>query len=308
MRGGHVASILLLTTLVGCERSGDVGAPTASNEPVSSAVEASTRQVSGDAPAHDDAPVDRDGPFQPEAVAESEEQEASPSSNLGLDAELPATDDGRRALLAARRARGIAELQTYAAAGDFPHNHDVGGERVPYLLDRHGRLCAVAYLMASSSFGGGFDHDVFASLNDRAFTGDMSRFDSTDEGAPNTKRYRTVSALLKELARVDNQVRVADVRDGPLLRWILVSGFTQEECALIQPTYTYLACDDCDPGSEQRPVSFGSPTAAALEVQAVDRERIRGHLTSVVSTLRAATEESLARCLDRLRALDPDRF
>lgn len=225
------------------------------------------------------------------------------------DAELPTSDDERRAFLAARRARGIVELEAYAAAGVFPHNHDAGGERIPYLLDRHGRLCAVAYLMVSSTVGNGFSHEAFAKLNDRAIVHQsLDPEPESDEAVAIEERYRPMSTLLQELARLDNHVRVADVKDGPLLRWILTSGFTQTECALIQPGYTNLQCDDCKPGSEQRPESFGKPAAAARELEAADRERIQGHLTRVISDLRAHTDESLALCLERLREVDPARF
>lgn len=186
-------------------------------------------------------------------------------------AELPASDGERRVLLAERRARGIGELEAYAASGVFPHNHDVGGERVPYLVDRHGRLCAVAYLMASSAVGDGFSHAQFALFNDRSGVWLFGRTNTPAE--PTAERYRSVSTLIQDLARLDNHVRIADLKGGPLLRWILTSGFTQAECARIQPAYTYLKCDDCHPGSEERPKCFGRPTAAALELEAADRKR-----------------------------------
>lgn len=37
------------------------------------------------------------------------------------------------------------------------------------------------------------------------------------------------------IAKANNQIRIKDVKDGPILDWILRSGLTQEEC--VQGTY-----------------------------------------------------------------------
>ena len=42
---------------------------------------------------------------------------------------------------------------------------------------------------------------------------------------------------VEEIARHNNHVYVPDVHDGPLMQWVLQSGLTQEEAALIQPAY-----------------------------------------------------------------------
>lgn len=304
--GGRIAWVMILAALAGCDRRGEAGAPPAPS-PTTSAVASAPRAAASTSTPTTTVVGAASGSAPEESVSASA-RAPSPDGDSGADAELPASDDERRVFLAARRARGIVEFEGYAAAGVFPHNHDTGGERIPYLLDRHGRLCAVAYLMVSSTVGDGFSHEVFATLNDRALDRSFDPEPQSDEALAIKERYRPMSTLLQELARLDNHVRVADVNDGPLLRWILTSGFTQAECALIQPSYTYLQCDDCKPGSEQRPESLGVPTAAARELEAADRERIRGHLTRVVSGLRAHTVESLALCLERLREVDADRF
>jgi hypothetical protein len=45
------------------------------------------------------------------------------------------------------------------------------------------------------------------------------------------------TALAAEVAEQDNFIKLADVTSGPLLHWILTSGFTQAELALIQKPF-----------------------------------------------------------------------
>jgi tetratricopeptide (TPR) repeat protein len=43
--------------------------------------------------------------------------------------------------------------------------------------------------------------------------------------------------LVDQVAATSNHIRIEDVRRGPLVDWMYSSGLTQEECALIQPSY-----------------------------------------------------------------------
>lgn len=107
--------------------------------------------------------------------------------------------------------------------------------------------------------------------------------------------------------------------DGPLMEWVLNSGLTLEECALIQPSYSFLSCNDCLPRSEEaqdgtynRPpgetetthrlgaVTFGRPTSESEEIAKADQTRIRKHLGVVIEKLRADTEGSLDLAVKRL--------
>src|SRR2546427_9538180 len=94
-----------------------------------------------------------------------------------------------------RHERGllIAYLREYRAAGRFPANTDFPGESVPYLRDRFGTSCAMAYLI------------------ERA--GD----------AP----------LVDALAAQDNNVRIDSIEGGPLLAWLDRHGLSQDEAARI---------------------------------------------------------------------------
>ncbi len=99
--------------------------------------------------------------------------------------------------LAARRVRHIARLHDYAAAGKYPLNTDFPGRLVPYFVDKAGTACAVGHLM---------------------------RLDGQQQ-------------LVNSIASSTNHVRIENVHEGPLLEWIHDSGLTQDECALIQPSY-----------------------------------------------------------------------
>jgi hypothetical protein len=102
-----------------------------------------------------------------------------------------------RSQLAARRRWQIQTLEAYAARGRFPQNEGYANRPVPIFVDRHGTRCAVGYLMHRS----GWDPEVAS------------------------------------VAQQDNLIEVPNVRDGVLIDWILQSGLTQEEAALIQPAY-----------------------------------------------------------------------
>ncbi len=99
--------------------------------------------------------------------------------------------------LSARRSRHIARLHDYAAAGTFPLNTDFPGRMVPYFVDKVGTACAVGHLM---------------------------RMDGQRD-------------LVKSISYSTNHIRIENVHAGPLLDWIHDSGLTQDECALIQPSY-----------------------------------------------------------------------
>ena len=70
---------------------------------------------------------------------------------------------------------------------------------IPVFVDEHGVPCAVGHLMAASG----------------------------------------QTALMKAVAAADNHVYIEKIMDGPALDWILRSGLTQDECAMIQPSYSW---------------------------------------------------------------------
>ncbi len=100
--------------------------------------------------------------------------------------------------LAAERERNMAVLREYQARGLFPVNDVVSGRAVPIFVDRRNTACAVGYLMLRSG----------------------------------------ASQAVDAIVQANNLVYVTDVSEGPLVKWVLTSGLTQEEAALIQPSYS----------------------------------------------------------------------
>jgi hypothetical protein len=99
--------------------------------------------------------------------------------------------------LAAKRDWQLRTLNQYADRGQFPRNEGYAATAVPVFLDHHGTHCAVGYLMHRS----GHDDKV------------------------------------AEIVQQNNLVCVNDVKQGTLVDWIIASGLTQAEAALIQPGY-----------------------------------------------------------------------
>jgi hypothetical protein len=273
-------------------------------------------------------------------------------------------DPQLRQQLAQAREQRLADLEVYIKHGEFPHNHDFRGERVPYLVDRHGRLCAVAYLFSASQVED-FKYFIFIMVNNVAdrppnpsIIGSFARALSQDDGpatdvqsrlgkfylevpcedelqlrrileqSPEAKspdvaqkieerlcelaaqradtirmcvKHRAWFQSLPNLVGIDNHVRVKHLKPGPLWDWILTSGLTREECAMIQPSYSYLyvACDHCVPGSEARTEQLeGSDYYRMLRSE---QERVRSHLTGVLRKLRETSDRSLDLATRRLQ-------
>jgi hypothetical protein len=96
------------------------------------------------------------------------------------------------------RVRHLDVLREYRVAGVYPHNHDFPGERVPYFVDEHGTLCAMAYL--------------------------ISRSDGDE--------------LVRRVAHARNNARIHELADEPdLVAWLEAAGITLDEAAMIQPMY-----------------------------------------------------------------------
>lgn len=96
------------------------------------------------------------------------------------------------------RAQLIGWLREYRDAGDFPVNEDFPERPTPYFRDRHGNLCAMAYLLARSGSG----HVVDA------------------------------------VAASRNNARVHALADMPALTaWLDSVGLSVDEAARIQPSY-----------------------------------------------------------------------
>lgn len=213
--------------------------------------------------------------------------------------EAPPPALGERYLELARKRQGqIARLEGYIRRGVYPRNTDFPGEFMPYFVDRKGTPCAVAYLMKRDGESG----------------------------------------LVAQVTKANNQVRVMQIPPGPAQDWILHSGLTQEECAMVQPTYGWGDGQEQDrwkrehPGEEPpqwAPPGYGSnppkdppkdeppkgdppsqetppvwkgpaPPTARGDGEKEERERVRAHLQRALDKLKEDTHVSLPVCLQRL--------
>jgi len=99
--------------------------------------------------------------------------------------------------LQAKRAENLDYLREYWQAGNFPKNIDFRFSFTPYFRDANGTLCAMAYLIDRSGYGN----------------------------------------IVEAVVARNNFVYVENLTDGPVVEWVNANGLTQEEAALIQPTY-----------------------------------------------------------------------
>jgi len=161
--------------------------------------------------------------------------------------------DFREALKASRRTN-LERIEEYRRRGAFPEYNPrdpTGLPRVahrlftprPVFIDERGTSCAVAYLMQRSGW--------------------------VEEAA--------------EIARSNVNVKVEDVDRGPLFEWVLRSGFTHDEVAVIQPEYDMLRYE-------------------AKLARLRERQRLVHHFAQVERQLATNTEIALDVAVARIRA------
>lgn len=97
----------------------------------------------------------------------------------------------------AERLRNLDRLHAYWVAGEFPHNTDFEGMRVPYFIDDGGRACAVGHLVIESG----------------------------------------AADLAARIHESENNALLGDMRSEGLHEWVKSSGLSAAECAKIQPAY-----------------------------------------------------------------------
>ena len=94
-------------------------------------------------------------------------------------------------------------------------------------------------------------------------------------------------ALVDKVAEQSNFIRLADVKQGPLMDWILTSGFTQEEIVMIQKPFN--------------PVTV-KPPVIDPSLRAKETARLLKVYKDVDAKLVKAQQLSLERAVDRLMA------
>lgn len=88
-------------------------------------------------------------------------------------------------------------LKEYWTAGVFPGNYDYPDQRIPCFIDKHGKICAVGYLIEQTA-----GRQAAEEINSKY-------------------KYEYLLAM----------------NDPTIDSWIESSGLTKEECAMIQPAY-----------------------------------------------------------------------
>lgn len=98
-------------------------------------------------------------------------------------------------------------------------------------------------------------------------------------------------ALVAKVAEQNNFIRLADVEQGPLMDWMLTSGFTQEEIALIQEPFMPVM---------REPVEPSRPMLVDGTLRQAEDARLRATYRKVDKRLVEQQKTSLDRAADRL--------
>ena len=100
-------------------------------------------------------------------------------------------------------------------------------------------------------------------------------------------------ALVDRVAEQSNFIRLGDVRQGPLMDWILTSGFTQEEIAMIQEPFMPVA---------RQPIRNNEPSRPVIDARLRKAEdaRLRAKYTQVEKDLVKFQARSLDLAVDRV--------
>jgi hypothetical protein len=100
------------------------------------------------------------------------------------------------------------------------------------------------------------------------------------------------AALVARVAEQDNFIRLADVTSGPLMDWILTSGLTQDELALIQRPFRPVT-----PRPELRPQR---PLPVEADLRGAETRRLAKLYAQIERQLAANGKASLDLAVDRL--------
>lgn len=92
-------------------------------------------------------------------------------------------------------------------------------------------------------------------------------------------------ALVQKVAEQNNFIRLADVRQGPLMDWILTSGLTQQEIAAIQEPFM--------------PV-YREPPVVEPDLRSAENQRLMKKYKQVESQIVKNQKKSLDSAVDRL--------
>lgn len=92
--------------------------------------------------------------------------------------------------------------------------------------------------------------------------------------------------LVQATAATHNDVVLSDLHGGPLVDWMLTSGFTREEIAIIQEPGWH-------GGMDFEPID-------ELILATAEQTRIRAHLAAALTLLETDTEKAIRKAMGRL--------
>ena len=98
--------------------------------------------------------------------------------------------------------------------------------------------------------------------------------------------------LVNKVAEQNNFIRLADVKQGPLMDWILTSGFTQDEIAAIQEPFM--------PVTREPAVAPVEPILVDAKLRAKEDARLLAKYKQVDKQLVKNRAKSLDKATDRL--------
>jgi hypothetical protein len=98
--------------------------------------------------------------------------------------------------------------------------------------------------------------------------------------------------LVNKVAEQNNFIRLADVQQGPLMDWIMTSGFTQAEIAMIQEPFM--------PVVREPAVEPATPILVDNKLRKAEDARLRATYKKVEKQLAAAQKTSLDKATDLL--------
>ena len=98
--------------------------------------------------------------------------------------------------------------------------------------------------------------------------------------------------LVLRTAEQNNFIRLADIAQGPLMDWILTSGFTQEEIAMIQEPFLPVVDEP----------ALSEPSLVDAELRKAEDARLRTKYRAVTRLLVKQQRKSLDIAVDRLMA------
>lgn len=98
--------------------------------------------------------------------------------------------------------------------------------------------------------------------------------------------------LVNKVAEQNNFIRLADVKQGPLMDWILTSGLTQDEIAAIQEPFMPVV-DEPRPEPQQ-------PILVDATLRKAEDARLRAKYRAVDKMIAKSTKKSLDLATDRL--------